>query len=468
MIGKLDQKELELSKLSEELNYLMVESLKTDSVVIDMNTKINEPERISRRDLESASKINSLEILNQKLQIQIDNEKSLVLSLKNEIEQLKNTDKDILDKSSNIIFLENKLAESSSQISSLQVIIQEMRNHADKEQYKISMLDNEIERLQIINKNINMNEETIINLKETLNVKENTLQSLVQETEKMKQFKDTEINRLRETLKLENDKLQLMREKVERENQIKCELEGEITHYKNIAESNHKKLAHHIMSENKIEKVSIEVQTLDVQFDDISGSVKEIEDLKFQLKVSKTELVHLYERVTQQEIDNRELKLLEPRIKELESDLEALTIKHTMLEQTAQQTNLLNDDLNEKYLETIKKSKNLEILVKKLHRQVEEKRNLNQNTENMHSPELSSKILSKRMENDAHEKASPRLRNKVLKRATTESEKSAESESRTTNPKQKLGPASRVPALESRKIRKIDSSRENRQECNQQ
>jgi hypothetical protein len=41
-------------------------------------------------------------------------------------------------------------------------------------------------------------------------------------------------------------------------------------------------------------------------------------------------------------------------------------------------------------------------------------------------------------------------------------------ETRTANSKQKLGPAARVPAIESRKIRKIDTSRDGRQECNQQ
>jgi chromosome segregation ATPase len=441
-----------------ELNNFKKEAADLESEIVHFEKKLND------KDLEMLSAVSKLETDNQAIQAHLNQEQKLVKALNEEIQKLNNVIDGFGTKVEELSGqLLNKETEFLSAMEKMGADKEELERRFSQEQQKVGVLNEDIAKLNAFATDHVDQGSEIEELKEQLLRKDSeilaavtkmqadnhALQERIQkENQSSKNMIDTlnkKISQLIENLKCKEDEL-LALEKL-RETQIKDNAETAI---KDSAEKvNHDNLAN------------------------------DNEELKCQLRLNQKELDMLYLRITEQEIQIRSLNMLEPKIKDLEDQLESLDAKYKMLEKTAEQTNSLNDDLNAKYLEAIKKSKNLENVVKKLYKQIEAKRNGNDEND----PEKQSiGDKGKSSSNSGHDhKTSIPLPNNgstpmkplILKRSSSDVEKNAESssilkETRTANSKQKLGPAARVPAIESRKIRKIDTSRDGRQECNQQ
>lgn len=388
--------------------------------------------------------------------------------------------------------LDDKGSEMLSAVRKFQQDIQELHALIDQKERYIQDLEGQIEKLNTLSNNsaaqdseiaelkaqILQKESEILSTVSKLNADNQELQALLDQNQNSSenitnalQEKLSHIVELEEKLKTKEKQLLISEAAIDQLNQSQIKLEAVVLSQKSDSKrlEELEMLKRTFEEQHNVEKISVQTET------GLYNLENDNEELKCQLNLAQKELDKVYERITEQEIQIRSLKISGPVNKELEDQLEKISMKYSILEKTAEQTNLLNDDLNEKYLDAIKKSKNLEAVVKKLYKQIEAKKSERNDKENT-SPDNERSSL--KFGNDHQtsipivNKASPAFNHSILKRSSTDSEKSSDpslcaKEPRTNN-KLKLGPAARVPAIESRKIRKIDSSRDGRQECNQQ
>ena len=441
MNQSLDEKELALKQLQKQFDILKQDN---DLRSTNANGKIMEmTEQLMEKDKKNLAVVSALKSENQELQSRINQDQQV---LKDQLEKLYSLTNDLAVKDSELIEVKDLLLKKDGDLvleaSKLQFMNEELQKLLDQEQNNTNAI----------------------------------------------QEKDTNIAELKEKLKSKDNEVVACNTLIDQLNHTKLKLESEIKKIEissQVTEKSHKEELRILKEEQKAQK-SADLESVGIQTPYIASTqtndqslLNDNQDLKCQLKLSQKEMDKLYQRITEQEIQIRSLKISDPKNKDLEEQLENLSTRYMMLEKTAEQTNSLNDDLNEKYLNLIKKSKNLENLVKKLHRQLEQKQKEMPGKENNQSPDkpktlqYSNTLNEQNSTGNIPSKSSPAVKPSILKRRSTELEKTSESssilkESRSTVAKQKLGPAARVLAADSRKSRKIDSSREGRQECNQQ
>lgn len=468
ILTQLDNERLSVKTLNEEIQKL--NSFAYDSKIAELSAQLLEKEK------EMLSGLEMMRSDKDELQTRLNLEKQDVMVLNDKIAELNTRLNDYEGQNLNIQEIKEQFLAKESDIladvTKLNSEKEELKARIDHEKQTIIVLNGKIEQLTCQATNHALQDSKIAELEQKLLEKES-------ENLKVKSKLQADNDELQDRLDKENESSKKIADSLEEKRIFISELQEKLKSKEDelllSAEALEKLRASNIRGDDAVtdcgEKISSETQT---NHDSLAS---DNEDLKCQLKLTQKELEMLYQRVTEQEIQIRSLNKSDPKHKELEDQLEKLSAKYSMLEKTAEQTNSLNDDLNEKYLEAIKKSKNLESVVKKLYKQIEAKGNANdkndQENQSIGEKEKSSTNAEHTQKTSIPQpnKCTP-LKPSILKRSSADVEKNVESsilrESRAANSKQKLGPAARVPAIESRKIRKIDTSRDGRQECNQQ